>query len=223
MENYQLVKRSDNGKTGHMPTSNSNSSTCPSACPFKDNGCYAQAGFHTMLNWRKVDNGERGKNWQGFIEDVKQIKPNTVWRHNVSGDLPGVDNDIDAIKLAELVDASRHARGFTYTHKPMTPANQESVKQANDKGFTINLSANNLAHADELKALNVAPVTVVVTADSPLTQFTPAGNKVIVCPAQRKDNVTCASCKLCAIADRKVIVGFQVHGNQSKKALKVIS
>ena len=42
------------------------------------------------------------------------------------------------------------------------------IKEANQNGFTVDLSANNLAHADKLKALNIAPVVVVL----PSTQTT---------------------------------------------------
>lgn len=52
---------------------------------------------------------------------------------------------------------------------------------------------------------------------------TPAGNKVIVCPATYKDNVTCKSCKLCSIAKRPFIVSFPVHGTFKKKASQVVN
>ena len=97
------------------------------------------------------------------------------------------------------------------------------MADANAGGFTVNLSANTLAHADELAALAIGPVAVVLdaTEGERADAVTPAGRKVVTCPATYRDNVTCASCKLCAVADRKVIVGFPAHGFRAKKARAV--
>lgn len=220
---YQLVKKSSNEKTGPIPVSVSAAPTCPDACPFKSNGCYAEAGYYTRLNWAKVTDGARGLLWDAFIDAVRQIASGQIWRHNVAGDLPGINNNIDAGKLAELTQANSGKRGFTYTHKPMnTPTNRDAVKLANENGFTVNLSANNLKHADELKELNIAPVVVVVDENAPRLMHTPAGNKVVICPAQQRDDVTCKSCGLCAIASRKAIIGFRAHGTSKAKINQIV-
>jgi hypothetical protein len=125
--------------------------------------------------------------------------------------------------LSDLVKAQSGKRGFTYTHKPMDSAhNREAVKAANEGGFTVNLSANNLAHADTLSALGIAPVVVVLPIDSPAKVQTPAGRKVIVCPAQQRNNVTCETCGLCQKSARSVIVGFRAHGS-SRKLVEAIA
>jgi len=41
----------------------------------------------------------------------------------------------------------------------------------------------------------------------------------MVCPAQTREGVTCATCKLCSRANRSVIVGFIPHGGAKKKVL----
>jgi hypothetical protein len=48
--------------------------------------------------------------------------------------------------------------------------------------------------------------------------MTPAGRKVVVCPATQRDDVSCATCALCA-RQRDVIVGFPAHGVAKKKAM----
>jgi hypothetical protein len=140
-----------------------------------------------------------------------------LWRHNQAGDLPGVDGEIDAVALRALVRANKGKRGFTYTHKPMTPANVRAVKSANDSGFTINLSADTLEQVDALKALNVGPVVVVLPWDQKENIQTAAGHGVVICPAVTRDNVTCESCGLCAWKDRKVVIGFPAHGSKKKQ------
>lgn len=222
--NYQLVKKSANEKTGPIPVSTSDAKTCPDSCVFKDQGCYAKAGYYTRLNWTKVSEGLRGTTWNPFLDAVKAIAAGQIWRHNVAGDLPGLNETIDVDMLRELTSANTGKRGFTYTHKPVldNDENASAVREANKNGFTVNLSGNTLEHADRLKELNIAPVVVVVDENAPALQYTPAGNKVVVCPAQQRDNVTCATCGLCAIANRKAIVGFRAHGAAKKTVNKLV-
>ncbi len=218
-----LTIKSDNAKTGPIPVSTSSGKTCPSTCPLLNNGCYAQNG---PLNWHwgKVTAGIRGLGWKQFLKAIASLPAGQVWRHNQAGDLPGIHTKIDAVKLAQLVDANKGKRGFTFTHKPVigNASNAKAVKQANAKGFTVNLSANSMTEADALLALKIAPVVVVVDQNAPRVSYTPAGNKVVVCPAQQRDDVTCASCKLCSVQQRAVI-GFRAHGTSKNKVSKLVS
>ena len=221
MEKTQLTLKSANEKTGPIPVSTSSAETCPSACPLKGNGCYAQQG-PLSWHWKKVTQGKRGTSWTEFLASIKALPDGQVWRHNQAGDLPGRDNAIDAGKLAELTQANTGKRGFTYTHKPMdTATNRDAVQLANEQGFTVNLSANNLQHADEPKALNIAPVVVVVPEETTRLTYTPAGNKVVVCPAQQRDDVACASCKLWSVQNR-AIVAFRAHGASKRKVSELV-
>jgi hypothetical protein len=213
--NLSLTPISHNVKTGPIPVSTSSKSTCPDACPFKAGGCYAQGG-PLNIHWNKITSGERGTDFEGFLAAVKKIRRGQLWRHNQAGDLAGDNNAIDAGALKALVEANRGRKGFTYTHKPMTEENAQAVKHANENGFTVNLSANNLSHADELKALNIGPVVVVVNSAQKENLTTPNGHKVVICPATVRDDVTCASCGLCQ-KQRGAIVGFPAHGNAKKK------
>lgn len=214
----QFVKNSANSKTGRMPITNSERPSCPKICPFNNGqGCYADAGYHTKLNWNKVTSGERGGDWNSLLTSVEKISAGEIWRHNISGDLPHTKEVIDADKIESLTRANSGKMGFTYTHHDMNiRANRDTIKRANKDGFTINLSANNIAHADELAALDIAPVVTVCEADKTGKFKTPGGRDVVVCPATYKDNVTCKTCKLCA-RQRAVIVAFPIHGVQAGK------
>ncbi len=122
--------------------------------------------------------------------------------------------------MKDLVTASKGKAGFTYTHKNPVE-NGEIIKYANDNGFTVNLSADNLSEADEFKALNIGPVVVVLPSDQMTNLKTPAGNRVVVCPAVNRDNVTCQTCGLCQRANRDIIIGFPAHGTAKKKASNI--
>tara|TARA_R110000868_G_scaffold61878_1_gene187639 strand:+ start:655 stop:1326 length:672 start_codon:yes stop_codon:yes gene_type:complete len=216
--NYALTKVSSNSKTGAIPVTVSNRGTCPPSCPLLKNGCYAE-GYYTQLHWGKVTNGERGTNWNEFVNSIKLLPKRILWRHNISGDLVGSNDIIDAPALAQLVQANKNKSGFTYTHYKMDNDNNiQAVKMANNGGFTVNLSANNIEQADNYKTLGIAPVVVVVAEDCEKVTFTPNNHKIVVCPAQTSDKVTCASCGLCQKQDRDHIIGFRVHGTYTKKA-----
>ena len=164
-----------------------------------------------------------------FLDKVRAIASGSLWRHNQAGDLPGIGNRIDATKLNQLASASSRARGFTYTHKPciatagvpseVVRANLKAVRSAVKSGFVVNLSGNSLEHADRLAKTGL-PVATVVPPGSPSSLTTPAGRRVIVCPAQRSDR-TCADCGLCAKSDRGFIIGFLPHGTGHKKVASI--
>jgi hypothetical protein len=142
--------------------------------------------------------------------------------------LAGKNQEIALELLKDLVNANQGRKGFTYTHKPVLDgqegpiqSNRAAIKNANAQGFTINLSANGLNHADKLAALGIGPVCTILPDQNPVNRTTPQGRKVVICPAQTRDNTTCATCGLCQRADRSVIVGFMPHGSQQKKALAI--
>ena len=214
--------KSGNIKTGPIPVSTMSAETCSDDCPLKNNGCYAGSG-PLSWHWRKVTAKLRGISWSEYCDSVEQLDDGQLWRHAQAGDLPGVNHAIDGLMLAQLVAANEGKRGFTYTHKPVlnNPRNATLVRLANAQGFTINLSANNLAQADQLSDLAIGPVVTIVAIDAPEKQKTPAGRTVIVCPAQSRDDVTCSSCGLCQRQDRTVIVGFRAHGTAKRKAERI--
>ena len=215
---------SSNQKIGPIPATTSTEKFCPISCPLNRanaGGCYADYGPQA-IHWKKVTNGERGASWSALCENVRKLPRGQLWRHNVSGDLPTADRvHIDTEKLAELVEANRGRKGFTYTHHdPHAPGNAEAIRAANAGGLTVNLSANTVTEADQLAELNIAPVVVVLPADAPRTLKTPAGRTVVACPAEYSD-INCARCGLCqrqASERRDVIVGFHAHGTGKRKA-----
>lgn len=227
-----LIRVSGNNKTGPIPVSMSSSDTCPTSCPWNGNGCYAQY-FRTAIQWRQLDSGGGNKitaiTWEEFLSKIAWLPKGQLWRHNVTGDLPGLGDTIDHHKLSELVEANRGRKGFTYTHKPVGLTGQHLVNAraiyaANKNGFSIGLSADGLKEADELADLNIAPVVAVIPTDSPIHMDTPGGRKAIVCPAEYNEQIQCANCQLCA-KPRKAIVCFRAHGSGKSivnKALKVI-
>src|SRR3990167_82474 len=217
-----FVLSSKNSKTGSIPVSITESKSCPTSCPLLKNGCYAKGG-RLRIHWSRLDKSRKVKHsWKNFLKQVKGLFPGQLWRHNSAGDLAGTGNHIDKRKMLELINANKGRKGFTYTHKNVlgpskqSKHNRDLVRLANEKGFTINLSGDNLADAERLADLSIAPVVCIVPLGHPKHSKTPNGRNVLLCPEQ-SIGLTCDRCKLCAKPDRKFLIAFEAHGVSKNK------
>lgn len=227
---YTWSARSGNAKLGPIPTCIASADSCPPSCSWYGNGCFAEYDV-LAHHWRQTQPGKRGITFAELLERVRALPRGKVWRYATAGDLPGPGTKLDADALGELVLANAGRRGFTFTHKPTTaPLVRRVLEMANRAGFTINLSADTLEQADELSALGIAPVAVVLPlkkdGEDPQPAKgadlrTPAGRRIVVCPAETR-GLTCAVCQLCTRANRKGIVGFYAHG-QAKRAVSEVA
>ena len=218
--NVHFVRKSSNAKTGPIPTTTSPRSSCPQECPLAgDGGCYAEAGYYTRMNWDKVDSGERGDTWDTFLSKVRKLPEGQLWRHNVAGDLPPDDTGrINGPRLWDIVAANTGRKGFTYTHyNPHDEHNRGFIEGANRVGFTINVSCNSPEEALAMQGTIEAPLVTIVPGDYWGEDGKRKGS-IVRCPAEYRDDVSCAKCGLCQRADRKDIVGFTVHGARAKRA-----
>jgi len=224
-----FILKSSNSKTGGIPVTYTQRGSCPDECPLQgDMGCYAEDYF-TRMTWDKVDSGKLGASWDILTGKVQALPDGQLWRHNVGGDLPkhtpattAITNTapapsmIDTEKLAALVAANKGKRGFTYTHYPDTAHNLAAIRHVNDNGFTVNLSANDLDHAVRL-AKHGLPMTTLVPVDWGTKTVMHGGLKIVPCPATYRDEVTCKTCKLCAVSTRDCVVAFPAHGSRKNK------
>lgn len=207
-----LTLKSANAKTGPIPVSTTDAASCPADCAMRD-ACYAGSG-PLALHWRAVSAGQRGTDWTTFTDTIAQLPDGQLWRHNQAGDLPQINGTVDPVKLGQLVHANKGKRGFTYTHH-RDAQSIDWIRHANAWGFTVNLSANDLADADTLAAHQAGPVVVVLPSTQTKNTTTPAGRPVVICPATQRDDVSCASCQLCQ-RQRAAIVGFPAHGTRKR-------
>lgn len=211
------VPRSGNKKLGPIPAAIVSPETCPSSCGFYGKGCFPES-YPSMLHWRNVERD--GLEWEDFLARVRALPEGQLWRYAVSGDLPGNGESVDTLRLAELSKANRGRRGFAFTHKsPESPLAAVAMIRARQDGFTINLSADTLEDADR-KSYFALPVVVVVPSDAPDGLRTPAGRRLVMCPAETR-GLTCAECQLCSVPSRKGIVAFRAHGPMKKTVSRI--
>jgi len=214
-----ITARSSNVKTGPIPVTTTERSSCPTTCPFYHKGCYAKSG-PLALHWRKVSNGERGTDWQGLCKFVSQLPAKQLWRHNQAGDLPHDSGDINFSDMVELVLANHGKRGFTYTHHVLNDHNAAIIKAANDHGFTVNVSTESKADAVATFKQGL-PAVVVVPSDHAGTAEH-EGVKFVTCPAQTNDTMTCSECGLCSQSKRQCVVMFKAHGNAKRHVSELV-
>ncbi len=207
-----LTLKSANAKTGPIPVSTTAKQSCPTDCAMRD-ACYASTG-PLALHWAAVSTGARGTSWTEFTRAIAALPDGQLWRHNQAGDLPGDGTTVDPVRLGQLVAANIGRRGFTYSHY-RDGASLSWIKTANEHGFTVNLSANDLHDADTLADTGAGPVVVVLPSTQTENTTTPAGRRVVVCPATQRDDVSCATCQLCQ-RQRSTIVGFPAHGTKKR-------
>jgi hypothetical protein len=214
-----------NTKTGRIPVTTSGRQTCPITCPLYEKGCYAKYNFLGNF-WKKLTEGKAkgGLTYNQLLEKIESLPIGTLWRMNQAGDLQASRTGrISTRALKQLIRVNKGKNGFTYTHHRIDLShNRNLIDLANKSGFTVNLSSNNLNEADWYLALNIAPVCTLLEVDAPNVSYTPLGNKVIACPAEKSDKVTCETCKLCAITDRDYVIGFRAHGS-AKKTVDLIA
>ena len=210
-----------------MPVSTSGKKTCPDTCPLKASGaCYADGG-PLALFWDKVTKQEAGAPYDLFVKQVAALPEGQFWRHNQAGDLEPsakVADTIDAPKLVQLVEANKGRNGFTFTHyDPIkNMVNEFAIHAANKNGFTINLSGNNVDHADRLADVACGPVVSILPIEYQrkgkgkeyteteqayksrlkLPQTTPKAAKLLYAPPHTRGHVL-HDCRLCAKATAK--------------------
>jgi len=229
------LSKTSNKKLGKgVYASTTSADSCPITCGmYKE--CYAKKGPQSW-HWNKVNKGDRGTDWLTFCSDVEKLKPGTLFRHNVSGDLPykisypyETWRCIDTVALDQLQCAVTNsgAKFYTYTHTHTDTkygeTNLDTIKRFSQPGFVINLSTEKPRDAFKFKR---AGFDVVITntnvfnlaVDSIKTHKKPAdivvngeSVPVIPCPEQYTDSATCATCKLCARANRDYVIAFKKH------------
>ena len=199
---------SSNTKTGPIPTISRGQETCPSGCPFLKNGCYGEGRiFGTTHKYQKPHD-------KGSMVAVlqKARKAARFLRDRVVGDLLDADGNIDYGYLRTVTEAAAEVglRPFGYSHA----WRQVDAAQV-PGGYTLNASCET---PEQVWDAIDQGLDAVIANDRVEDGTMINGKRVVTCPAQTKDGVTCASCGLCAKKDRTAVVRFLLHGPAVRKA-----
>jgi len=224
---YHVTRCSQNRKAQGLSVISSGRPTCPNACPFKTvyhsngrierKGCYGDCGGPIFMHWNRIDSGQTGISFDAMVERVEKDRSlSRMKRFFDVGDLPGYGNRINYRQLMRLANAASQGDSIAFTHKPLTPYNTRAIQDAIGAGFCVNLSTNNLIHADEVARLATGPVATVLPSDctDPIV-WTPSGREVRQC-RHATEGLICADCGWCSKVKRGFIVGFAAHGSMKK-------
>lgn len=207
LQDATITVKSGNRKTGPITTISRSSKTCPTTCPFLDNGCYGAGRM-----WAQVNKAAR------TTDDLPV--PHDLIRDRVLGDvtLPEAGDDrIDMSYIADVNDwAQMHGSTvFGYTHSRLPEIASGALFRSAFPSYAMNVSCetvDEVAHA-------VSNGWDAVIASDDVEHGQMVGDKRIVqCPATARDDVTCDTCRLCAKTDRTAVVWFPLHGVQVRKA-----
>ena len=227
MERWHLTPKSGNKKTGPIAVTTAPAGTCPASCPMRDGLCYgggadsARSGGPLGLHWDKVSRGERGTGWDEHVAALRALPADRMVRLHQVGDLPADPEQARALCVA--ASTGRDAPVWTYTHRT---EDLEAVARLNRETRTVvNLSADNLEHADRLADQGTGPVCAIVPSEDKV-QTTPGGRRVVRCPAEYGGVKDCASCgsgrPLCARGERGYVIGFYPHGSRKARLLRAV-
>lgn len=234
MLQYNFVEASTNKKMLGLPLVQSPRRTCWRGCPFIGQ-CYGEQWPLGSI-WNMVE--ERGEPLAKVCQRIHGLPPRSRWRWGDVGDVPGCGGHISRRAIEQIVLANLGKYGWSYSHKPvlgdgaMASKNRETIRWANDNGFTINLSAEGWKKADALADLEVGPVFAVLPHNWMDKQawkrsHTPQGREIRQCPAEISQ-VRCATCggnrgPLCARAERDFIVGVSTHGCNRNRIAAIVA
>lgn len=238
LTNVSISPRSDNGKTGPMPTiSRSIEATCPTTCPllpkqFGGNGvCYANGRINGTASKFATDmtiDAALVRLKPATRPSAVKANPRRLIRDRVVGDIiaPGTARDaaterVDVdyvLAVAELAARSIDADGkpmtaYGYTHS-FDYLTADDVATIADSGYVMNASCDDRAGIERAVMLGM-PTTIA--SDDIAEGEVIAGRRTITCPAQIKPGeespraASCAACGLCAKPNRAVTVRFLIH------------
>lgn len=221
MTNAMLVLKTNNSKLGGVAaTYSSIDSSCPTSCALKDNGCYAQLGFvgiHTSkLNKKKSTPREVAR------EEAKQIKQAIKEEKNTKPLRLHVAGDCRTNEAAAILAEATKEWGYpvwTYTH-----AWKDVSRSSWGNKISVLASVDNIKEIKSARRKGYAPAIIV---DKFLSKkaYEFNGFKLIPCPNQTHENITCEKCKLCwndkKLKTLNAVIGFEAHGAK-RKSLPVI-
>jgi len=218
-----LTARSGNSKTGEIPVTYRPMSTCEPTCAFLPTGdiggCYGTGRIFAIA----AKFAQATVAYSALVERMRKgISPSARFlRDRVVGDIVTDTSDIDHNYISAIADLAREFAlipfGYTHAWRRFT---RDDVARVAATGYVMNASCE--TRADIRAAIDLGmPVAIasdLVTEGETFTRPDGTTARIVTCPAQTRENVTCASCGLCARTNRAAIVRFQIHGMAKKRA-----
>jgi hypothetical protein len=220
------VEKSRNSKVGNVSATYVALRSCPDSCALKGRGCYAELG-KVGMTVRRLDAqaslwGSDGRDMaRAEAKGIDGLSGKRPLRLHVSGDSRTAVNAAIVADAADRYTARYGQPVWSYTHA------WRDVPREAWGGVSILASVESLADAS--RALDEGYAPAVVVAEHPAdgkAWRSGEGIKVIPCPAQTRESVTCDACKLCFSADRlhatRSAIAFSAHGGRTAQVKRTL-
>ena len=103
-------------------------------------------------------------------------------------------------------------------HQEKIQITVQIIEQMAASGWHVNFSCDSMQDAVDTVKRGHSAVTVVSENETRRRWYVD-GVPVVVCPAQTRDGMDCATCKLC-MGPRKCVVAFRAHGAKRKSVTR---
>jgi hypothetical protein len=141
-------------------------------------------------------------------------------RIHVGGDAPTAESAALIAGAARRYSERVEAPAYTYTHA------WRDVPRSAWEGVSVLASVETLKDAKKALKRGYAPAIIVDHFDGDKASMVD-GVRLIPCPAQTKDDVSCADCRLCMDADKLVklnaAIAFEAHGTGAKRTRDILA
>lgn len=200
--------KSRNSKTGPVAATYRGKQTCPSDCPaFK--ACYAKGGY-TNLAFDKASIKREISDTVQFTKWIASLPFGQKIRHNVSGDFVKDNATLDRTYIRGFIRAMMkrpdlNSWGYTHAWKKFKSNVFSKLNSAN-----INASCDKISDIKSAKEKGFDTV-VIMPQDAKTGMYD--GERIVICPNQTNEKVTCEKCMLCARKNRNFTIGFRIHGS----------
>lgn len=221
------VNVSKNAKIGVTAATYASRASCPPDCPLWD-GCYAKFGHVGMVTARL---GKAGVDRNATALDVAEEEAEAI--DNLNSGLPlrlHVVGDCRTNQTAKIVAGAamrystrqNKAPVWTYTHA------HRDVSRAS--WGTVSVLASCESTRDALDAMSRGYAAAIVTGPHPENgkayHDAATGLRIVPCPSQVRDEVTCAKCKLCwddeKLLGSNTVIAFEAHGAKKNALLAIL-
>lgn len=215
------VDVSSNAKIGPASATYVSQSSCPTSCPLRGAGCYAESG-PMAIHTRRLNKAnptaspvEVARAEAAAIEE--KISGRLDLRLHVVGDC-ATDEAAEIVSKAALAAMKPGRKVWAYTHAAA------DVKRESWGAVSVLASGETPEQIKAAQAKGYA-TAMIVSKFKQDGLYEEDGLKILPCPNQTRD-VTCVECRLCMddtrLHEKGITIGFTPHGSRFKVVQRLL-
>ena len=209
------TENSNNSKIGKASQTSASQHSCPTTCPFRKAGCYAELGYAGIHTQRLNKSG---------VEDVIEIAQHEAQAiRELSGELDlriHVVGDCSTDDAARIVSEAAENHMLKHGKKAWSYTHAHNVERKSWGEVSVLRSCEKLSQVKQANEDGYAAAMVVPEFESEKPYNIGEGFVGIPCRNQVDPNITCTTCRLCMndknLHKTKRVILFEPHGVRRK-------